>query len=251
MSQIQKAILIIGGSRGIGRATALMAAAQGWHVVISYRSDREAAESTVQQITGQGVGAACIQGDVCSEAGVQQIFDGAWGECGRLDAVVINAGIVAPPLPLAEMTVDRIRNMMETNVIGAMLCARQAARVLPRPKGVSSASIVFVSSAAARIGSPHEYVDYAASKGAIDTLTLGLSKELAAQNIRVNAVRPGIIATDIHASGGQPDRAERLGPNIPLGRAGMADEVAGAIMWLCSESASYTTGALLDVAGGR
>jgi NAD(P)-dependent dehydrogenase (short-subunit alcohol dehydrogenase family) len=170
---------------------------------------------------------------------------------GALQAVVVNAGIVAPSLPLAEMPLSRLQDVIGTNVRGALLFAREAARQLPPHCQAAQGAIVFVSSAAARLGSPFEYVDYAASKGALDTLTLGLSKELAPQNIRVNAVRPGLIETEIHASGGQPGRAQRLGASVPMARPGSADEVAEAILWLCSEAASYTTGALLDVAGGR
>jgi NAD(P)-dependent dehydrogenase (short-subunit alcohol dehydrogenase family) len=170
---------------------------------------------------------------------------------GGLDGVVINAGIVAPRSMLADMDAARLRRMVEVNVLGAMLCAREAARHLMRDRGGSGGAIVLVSSAAARLGSPTEYVDYAASKGAIDTFTLGLAKELAPHGVRVNAVRPGLIETDIHASGGQPDRAARLGASTPMGRAGRAEEIAEPILWLLSDAASYTTGALLDVAGGR
>ena len=245
-----RSILISGGSRGIGRATALRAARAGWNVAFTYRSDAEAAEATAAEVEASGSTAVALQGDTTTEADVVRVFAEAKTTLGHLDAVVVNAGIVGPSQPLAEMSVDRIKTILDTNVLGAMLFAREAARVLPR-EGTTTSSIVFVSSAAARLRSPNEYVDYAASKGAIDTLTIGLSKELAPQNIRVNGVRPGLIETDIHASGGQPDRAARLGRNVPMARAGTAAEVAEAIFWLCDDASSYATGSILDVAGGR
>lgn len=226
-------------------------AAQGWRVAITYRSDREAAEQTVEAIQGAGGHAIAIQGDTAREEDVLRAFDETIAAFGALNAVVVNAGIVAPSLPLAEMSLERLRNILDTNTLGALLFAREAARRLPSQVSDSGAAIVFVSSAAARLGAPFEYVDYAASKGAIDTLTLGLAKELASTGIRVNAVRPGLIETEIHASGGQPDRAIRLGQTAPLGRPGTAEEVARSIAWLCSEDASYCTGAILDVTGGR
>jgi NAD(P)-dependent dehydrogenase (short-subunit alcohol dehydrogenase family) len=197
-------------------------------------------------------GIACaIKGDVAVEEDVLRMFDAAEAAIGRLNGIVINAGIVAPALKLADMEASRLRKMFEVNVLGAYLCARESARRLSQDRGGGGGSIVLVSSAASRLGSPFEYVDYAGSKAAIDTLTIGLAKELGPQGVRVNAVRPGLIETDIHASGGQPDRAERLGATTPLGRAGLPSEVAEAIVWLLSDQASYTTGALLDVAGGR
>lgn len=246
-----KVMLISGGSRGIGRATALQAARAGWFVGINYRADQGMAAKTVSDIEAIGGRALAVQGDVTSEMDVQRNFAEISEHFGRLDAVIINAGIVGPSMPLVEMTADRIRNMINVNLLGAIFYAREAARYLSRNKGDVSGSIVFVSSAAARLGAAFEYVDYAASKGALDTLTVGLSRELAKQNIRVNAVRPGLIDTDIHASGGQPDRAQQLGKSTPLARPGTAAEVAGSILWLCSEEASYVTGALLDVSGGR
>lgn len=245
-----KTMFITGGSRGIGKATALAAARAGWQVAFTYRSNRDEAAATVAAVEALGQPALALCADTASEAAMQAAFDVAEGRFGALDAVIVNAGIVAPSLPLAEMSADRLRQMVDINLFGALLTAREAARRLqPRAEG-NSASLVFVSSAAARLGSAFEYVDYAATKGAIDTLTLGLSRELA-PSIRVNAVRPGLIETEIHASGSQPDRAQRLGCNVPMGRPGTADEVAQAILWLCSAGASYTTGALLDVAGGR
>jgi NAD(P)-dependent dehydrogenase (short-subunit alcohol dehydrogenase family) len=202
-------------------------------------------------VQAAGGRAATLRGDVAVEADIVRIFDAAEGQLGRLDGVVINAGIVAPASPLADMTLDRLRRMFDVNVLGAYLCARESARRLPRDRGGGGGSIVLISSAATRLGSPFEYVDYAGSKAALDTLTIGLAKELGLQGVRVNAVRPGLIETDIHASGGQPDRAQRLGATTPIGRAGHAEEVAEAIVWLLSDAASYVTGAILDVAGGR
>lgn len=246
-----KTVLISGGSRGIGEATATIMAAQGWQVALTYRSDREAAEQTVQVIQGNGGQALAIQGDTVHEEDVRRAFDETFEAFDGLDAVVVNAGIVAPSMPLADMSAERLRSMFDTNILGAFLFAREAARRLPSQVSDDGGAIVFVSSAASRLGSPFEYVDYAASKGALDTLTLGLLKELASTGIRVNAVRPGLIDTDIHASGGQPDRAMRLGQNVPMGRPGTAQEVAHSIAWLCSSAASYCTGTILDVAGGR
>lgn len=246
-----RTILISGGSRGIGRACALKAAQSGWSVVINYRADRDIALRTVGEIEAMGGRALAVQGDVSVEADVARIFKQTSEHLGRIDAVVVNAGVVGPSMPLAEMPTDRIKHMLDVNLFGALLYAREAARYLPRSADEIAGAIVFVSSMAARLGSPFEYVDYAATKGAIDTLTVGLSRELAAKNIRVNGVRPGLIETDIHASGGQPDRAQRLGKSAPMARAGTAEEVANAIMWLCSDEASYVTGTMIDVSGGR
>lgn len=245
-----KVVLISGGSRGIGAATVQRMAAAGWRVALTYRHDRAAAQDVVQGITEQGGEALAIRGDTSVEADVLAAFDATLKRFGALDAVVVNAGIVAPSLPLAQMSLERLRLMFDTNILGAALFAREAARRLP-DTARDGGALVFVSSVAARLGSPFEYVDYAASKGAIDTLTLGLSKELAGDRIRVNGVRPGLIETEIHASGGQPGRAQRLGQSVPMARPGTAQEVAEAIMWLCSDAASYVTGSILDVSGGR
>lgn len=246
-----KAVLITGASRGIGRATALLSGARGWSVGINYIGNERAAEETARAVRQAGGRATTLRGDVAVEADVIAMFDAAEGQIGPLDGVVINAGIVAPPLPLADMGIDRLKRMFEVNILGAYLCARESARRLSRDRSGRGGSIVLVSSVASRLGSPFEYVDYAGSKAALDTLAIGLAKELGPQGVRVNAVRPGLIETDIHASGGQPDRAQRLGTAMPIGRAGRPEEVAEAIVWLLSDAASYTTGAFLDVAGGR
>jgi NAD(P)-dependent dehydrogenase (short-subunit alcohol dehydrogenase family) len=246
-----KTVLITGGTRGIGRATALLCTRKGWSVALNYVRDSTAAEETAREICAAGGRAAILRGDVTVEADVIDMFSEAESTLGRLDGVVINAGIVAPSLSLADMDSARLKRMFEVNVYGAYLCARESARRLPKDRGGKGGSIVLVSSAASRLGSAFEYVDYAGSKAAIDTLAIGLAKELAPQGVRVNAVRPGLIETEIHASGGQPDRAKRLGATTPMGRAGRPEEVAEAIVWLLSDAASYCTGALLDVAGGR
>ena len=248
---MKKTVLISGGSRGIGRATAVLMAQKGWQVAFTYRVGGAAAKETQAAIEEGGGNALALQGDTAREEDVLAVFEGAVKSFGRLDAVVVNAGVVAPSMPLSEMSIDRLKTMFDTNILGSFLFAREAARYLPPQIAGKEAAIVLVSSAAARLGSPNEYVDYAASKGALDTLTLGLAKELVSQRIRVNGVRPGLIETGIHASGGQPDRAGRLGKNVPMARPGTAEEVAQAIAWLCSEEASYCTGSILDVAGGR
>jgi NAD(P)-dependent dehydrogenase (short-subunit alcohol dehydrogenase family) len=246
-----KNILITGGTRGIGGAAALLCARQGWSVALNYQRDGLAAERIASQIQCAGGRVVTLQGDVTLEADVLGMFSAALAQLGRLDGVVINAGIVAPSLSLADMDAARLKRIFDVNIYGAYLCARESARYLSTDRGGKGGSVVLVSSAASRLGSPFEYVDYAGSKAAIDTLTIGLAKELGRQGVRVNAVRPGLIETDIHASGGQPDRAERLGATTPIGRAGHPEEVAEAILWLLGDGASYTTGALLDVAGGR
>jgi NAD(P)-dependent dehydrogenase (short-subunit alcohol dehydrogenase family) len=246
-----KTILITGASRGIGRAAALLAGQRGWAVGVNYRADRAAAASAVAEIERLGARAVALRADVASEADVVAMFEAAVEALGPLDGVVVNAGIVAPTAKLVDMSVERMRRVFEVNTLGAYICAREAARRMAKSRGGRGGSIVLVSSAAARLGSPALYVDYAGSKGAIDTLTLGLSKELGPEGVRVNAIRPGLIETDIHASGGEPERARTLGATAPMGRAGTANEIAEAIVWLLSDAASYVTGALLDVAGGR
>ena len=251
MNAETRVVLITGASRGIGRATAVMLGEQGAAVGLNYVSDRSAAEQTAGEVERAGGRALLLQGDVADECAVLSMFDALERSCGRIDALVNNAGIVAPSLPLAQMDAARLKRMFDVNVFGAYLCAREAARRLSTDRGGHGGAIVNVSSAASRLGSPNEYVDYAGSKGAVDTMTIGLAKELGPRGVRVNAVRPGLIETDIHASGGQPRRAAVLGAQTPLGRPGHADEVARAIVWLLSDAASYVTGALLDVSGGR
>ena len=248
---MSKVILITGASRGIGRSAALLAGARGWSVGVNYASNAAAADETVAAVRAAGGKAIAIQGDICDEAAVIAMFDATQEAFGPLDGFVNNAGIVAPGSALADMDIARLKRIFDTNVLGAYLCAREAARRLSTKRGGKGGSIVNLSSAAARLGAPNEYVDYAGSKGAIDTLTLGLSKELGPQGVRVNAVRPGLIDTDIHASGGKPDRAAVLGVQTPLGRPGTADEVGESIVWLLSDASSYVTGAIIDVAGGR
>lgn len=245
-----KTILITGGSRGIGRSAAILAGQKGWSVGVNYASNKAAADEVVEAVIAAGGKALAIQGDAAVEADVISMFEQT-KQLGRLDGVVVNAGIVAPASKLMDMDSDRMRRVFDVNVFGAYLCAREAVRYLAPSRGGNGGSIVLLSSAAARIGGPFEYVDYAGSKGAMDSLTLGLAKEAGSENIRVNAVRPGLIETDLHASGGQPDRAQRLGATAPLGRAGTAEEVGESIVWLLSDASSYVTGALLDVTGGR
>ena len=248
---MSKVVLITGASRGIGRAVARLAGARGWTVGVNYQHNEPAAEETAAEVGRAGGRARVLKGDVANEADVIAMFDALESAYGRIDALVNNAGIVAPSMPLADMSAERMKRLFDVNVYGAYLCAREAARRMSKDRGGDGGVIVNVSSAAARLGSPNEYVDYAGSKGAIDTMTIGLAKELGPQGVRVNAIRPGLIDTDIHASGGKPDRAAVLGVQTPLGRPGAADEVAEAIVWLLSDAASYVSGAIIDVSGGR
>jgi NAD(P)-dependent dehydrogenase (short-subunit alcohol dehydrogenase family) len=244
-------MLVTGGGRGIGAATALLAAARGYAVAVNFIRHPGAAEAVVRQIKDRGGQAVAVQADVSDEEEVERLFHTVDTTLGNLAVLVNSAGIVDVKARVQDMREPRLRRMLGVNVIGSMLCAAHAIRRLSTANGGKGGSIVNVSSAASRHGSPHEYVDYAASKAAIDTFTLGLAKEVAAEGIRVNAVRPGIIATEIHASSGDAERAQKLGSTLPLGRPGTADEVARAILWLASSEASYCTGTILDVAGGR
>ncbi len=247
----QPILLITGASRGIGAATARLAAARGYAVCIAYRERRDAADAMVSEIEQSGGKAIAVQADVADEAQVVRLFETADRELGRLTALVNNAGVLETQMRVDQMDATRINRVFAANVTGSFLCAREAVRRMSTSHGGAGGAIVNVSSAASRIGSPGEYVDYAASKAAVDTFTIGLAKEVAAEGIRVNAVRPGVIYTEIHASGGEPGRVDRVKSAIPMQRGGLAEEVAQAVLWLLSDEASYTTGALLDVTGGR
>ncbi len=246
-----KTLLITGGSRGIGAATARLAAAQGWDVAVNYTRDASAAQAVAAAVRAHGRRALVLQADVADHAQVLAMFasiDQAWGP---LTGLVNNAGVVDVASRVDQMSPARLQRMFAVNVMGSIGCAQEAVRRMSTRHGGVGGCIVNLSSAAAKLGSPGQYVDYAAAKGAIDTFTLGLAREVATEGVRVNAVRPGIIETDIHASGGQPGRAAQLAPQVPMQRAGTAEEVAQAIVWLLGEGASYTTGAVLDVTGGR
>jgi NAD(P)-dependent dehydrogenase (short-subunit alcohol dehydrogenase family) len=239
-----KVVLITGGSRGIGAATAVLAAQRGYDVCISYLSNADAAKSVVQQIESLGRKALAVQADVSLEPDILRLLE-------TVDTLVNNAGILDKQTTVENITAERLQRIFATNVIGSFLCAREAVKRMSTKHGGKGGAIVNNSSAAARLGAPNEYVDYAASKAALDTLTIGLAKEVATEGIRVNAVRPGIIKTDIHILGGEPGRPQRLAEFIPMKRSGKAEEVAAAIVWLLSDEASYITGTLLDIAGGR
>jgi len=244
-------VLITGASRGIGAATALLAARAGYAVAVNYAANSLAADEVVRQIRQSGGNAITVQADVADEAQVLAMFEKVDAKLGRLTALVNNAGVVDQTSRVDAMSMARFRRMFEINVYGSFVCAREAVRRMSTRHGGTGGTIVNLSSVAARLGAPGQYADYAAAKGAIDSFTVGLAKEVATEGIRVNAVRPGIIETDIHASGGLPNRAREMAPQVPMQRPGSAEEVARSILWLMSPESSYTTGTVLDVTGGR
>lgn len=244
-------LLVTGGSRGIGAAACLVAARHGWRVAVNYAANEEAANAVVSEIKKAGGDAIAIKGDVGNAADIVSMFEMVDKHFGRLDGLVNNAGVVDYIARVDEMSAERLERMMRINVTGSILCAGEAVRRMSTTHGGQGGAIVNISSMAAVLGGPAQYVDYAASKAAIDTFTIGLSKEVAAEGIRVNAIRPGIIETDIHASGGQPDKPKEMASSIPMKRTGQAEEIADAIVYLLSPSASYITGAILNVSGGR
>ena len=244
-------ILITGGSRGIGAATAILAAKRGYDVAFTYQSNATAANEVAEKIRATGRKALMLQADVSVEADVLSVFKQVDAQLGRLDALVNNAGILEKIMRLEQMDAARWQRVLGVNVIGSFLCAKEAVLRMSTRHGGKGGGIVNVSSVAARIGSPNEFVDYAAAKGAVDSMTMGLAKEVATENIRVNAVRPGLIYTEIHASAGEPGRVDRAKEGVPMKRGGTADEIAEAILWLLSDQSSYVTGTTIDVAGGR
>ncbi|MCJ8506671.1 SDR family oxidoreductase [Rhizobium lemnae] len=247
----EKVLLVTGGSRGIGAAVALKAAEQGWSVLINYVSNAQAADAVAAKIRSLGGAAEIVQGDTGTEDGIAAIFRAVDERFGRLDGLANNAGVVDQTARVDEMSRERLDRMFAINVVGKIRCASEAVKRMSTRHGGQGGSIVNLSSMAAVLGSPGQYVDYAAAKGAVDTFTVGLAREVAAEGVRVNAIRPGIIDTDIHASGGLPDRAKDLAPSVPMQRAGTADEVAEAVLYLLSPQASYVTGTIMNVSGGR
>jgi NAD(P)-dependent dehydrogenase (short-subunit alcohol dehydrogenase family) len=251
VSSVSGVAIVSGGSRGIGASTSTLLAERGWDVAVGYHQEAEGAHRVAAACRSFGRRSVAVAVDVSSEEAVVRFFATIDRELGAPEALVNCAGVVDRKARLDQMTAARIERILAVNVVGSFLCAREAVRRMSVGHGGTGGSIVNLSSAASRLGSPGEYIDYAASKGAIDTMTIGLAREVAQEGIRVNAVRPGLVNTDIHASGGQPDRLERLAPLVPMGRSGEAHEVAHAVVWLCSDEASYVTGALIDVSGGR
>ena len=248
---MEKVLIITGGGRGIGAATAQLAAQRGYAVCVNYMRQQKAAQAVVEKIKASGGKAIAIQCDISKEQEVKRLFEQVDEELGRMTGLVNNAGIVERQIRLEEIDAERLQRIFATNVTGSFLCAREAVLRMSTKRGGLGGAIVNVSSMAARLGAPGEYVDYAASKAAIEALTIGLAKEVATDGIRVNGVRPGVIYTEIHASGGEPNRVEMVKAMVPMQRGGRADEVAHAILWLLSEEASYTTGSFIDVSGGR
>jgi NAD(P)-dependent dehydrogenase (short-subunit alcohol dehydrogenase family) len=248
---MKKVVVITGGSRGIGAATAYLAAERGYAVCVNYHNNKESANSVVSSIERKGGQAIAVAADISSESSVIQLFKTVDRELGIINALVNNAGILEPQMRVEDIDSARLNRIFSTNITGYFLCSREAVRRMSIKHGGAGGVIVNVSSGASRSGSPNEYVDYAASKGAIDTMTVGLAKEVAAEGIRVNAVRPASIYTDIHASGGEADRVDRVKEFVPMKRGGQAIEVAHAILWLLSEEASYSTGTFIDVSGGQ
>ena len=247
---MRKIALITGGSRGIGAATARLLAARGYDLCISYREREETASALLAELQASGADAIAVRADISSETDIETLFATIDHKFGRLDGLVNNAGILLPQMRAESMTAERINKILQTNVTGTLLCCREAIRRMSTKHGGSGGAIVNVSSGAARTGSPDEYIDYAGSKGAVDSMTIGLARELAGEAIRINGVRPGPIHTEMHADGGEPDRVERVKTKIPLGRGGQPEEVATAIAWLLSDEASFTTGSFIDVTGG-
>jgi len=251
MTRSNAVMIVTGGARGIGAATARLAAREGYAVCVNYLRNAQAAEAVVKEIVQAGGRAIAVQGDVAKEADVVRMFDAAAAELGPVTALVNNAGVLERQTRLDDMEAERFERVFSTNITGAFLCAREAVKRMSTRHGGKGGSIVNVSSMASRLGSPGEYVDYAASKGAIDSMTIGLAREVADEGIRVNAVRPGVIYTEIHASGGEPGRVDRVKAAVPMKRGGQPEEVARAILWLASADASYCTGTFIDVSGGR
>ncbi|MFV0455128.1 MAG: SDR family oxidoreductase [Pseudomonas sp.] len=246
-----RVMLITGASRGIGAATARLAAAEGYALCLNFHNRADTAQQLLEELNSAGAQAIAVAADVSDETQVARLFAAIDEQFGRLDVLVNNAGMLERQMRLDEMDAARLMRVFAVNVTGSFLCAREAVKRMSTRYGGKGGAIVNVSSIAAKLGAPNEYIDYAAAKGAIDSMTLGLAKEVAAEGIRVNAVRPGVIRTEIHASGGEPERVERVKASVPMGRGGEAEEVAEAILWLAGEKASYTSGALLDVSGGR
>lgn len=246
-----KIVLITGGGRGIGAATARLLAARGYNICIGYRQCEEAAKALAEKLRAHDINAITVRADISLDTDIARLFHEVDIRLGPLNALVNNAGILLPQTRVERMTAERIERILRVNVTGTLLCCREAIKRMSTKHGGSGGAIVNISSGAALTGSPNEYIDYAASKGAVDTMTIGLSKELAGEGIRVNGVRPGFIDTEMHADGGEPDRIERVKAGIPMGRGGQPEEVAGAIAWLLSDEASFTTGSFIDVTGGR